>query len=265
MVYSNTPKAQSLLRPQYDALCHALKLDPSSPSALVTLKDPSQTPAERITKAIDDEVLGPYGTFRGTLDGVFLPFSDSNADVTDPMTWQRSGLLAKGLLEHGVRCVIVGDLTEEWYLYSIAHPVRQPSDIKDNLLRYYPEDIVTKMSEMYRGPKDNESEAELMKLFGEMLSEGQVHLPVRLLARDLKQAGFPVCRYEIRWTPEQVRPKGKIAVLRQSSLEVNIHALPATATYRLRDTWFRPFSVGFPSADAYHSPSRCGEGVVKCD
>lgn len=215
MLYRNTPKAQCQLRPQYDALCHALKLEPSTPSTLVTLKDPMQTPAESITKAIDDEVLGPYGTFRGTLDGVFLPFSDSNADPTDPMTWQRSGLLAKGLLEHGVRCVIVGDLTEEWYLYSIAHPIRKPSDIKDNLLRYYPEDIVTKMSKIYRTPKEDESEEELMKLFGEMLSEGQVHLPVRLLARDLKQAGFPVCRYEIRWTPEQVRPKGKVVLLRQ--------------------------------------------------
>lgn len=263
MLYSNTPKAQSQLRPQYDALCHALKLEPSSPSTLVTLKDPSQTPAESITKAIDDEVLGPYGTFRGTLDGVFLPFSDSNADPTDPMTWQRSGLLAKGLLEHGVRCVIVGDLTEEWYLYSIAHPIRKPSDIKDNLLRYYPEDIVTKMSKIYRTPKEDESEEELMKLFGEMLSEGQVHLPVRLLARDLKQAGFPVCRYEIRWTPEQVRPRGKDVLLRQPFFEVDLRTLPTA--YRLRHPWFRPFSVGFPPASAYGSSSRCGEGVVKCD
>lgn len=126
------------------------------------------------------------------------------------MTWQRSGSLARGLLVHGVRCVVVGDLIEEWYLYSIAHPIRKPSDIKANLLRYYTEDIVTKMMDMYRTPQDDETEEELMKLFGEMLSEGQVHLPVRMLARDLKSAGFPVCRYEIRWTPEQIRPKGEL-------------------------------------------------------
>ena len=32
---------------------------------------------------------------------------------------------------------------------------------------------------------------------------------MRLLARDLLKAGFPVLRYEIRWTPEQVRPFGE--------------------------------------------------------
>ena len=49
---------------------------------------------------------------------------------------------------------------------------------------------------------------ELERLYGRVLSEGQVHLPVRLFARDMVNAGFPVVRYEIRWTPEQVRPFG---------------------------------------------------------
>ena len=49
---------------------------------------------------------------------------------------------------------------------------------------------------------------ELERLYGRILSEGQVHLPVRLFARDMVNAGFPVVRYEIRWTPEQVRPLG---------------------------------------------------------
>ena len=41
------------------------------------------------------------------------------------------------------------------------------------------------------------------------ISDGQVRLPIRLLARDLHASEFPVLRYEIRWTPEQGRPKGK--------------------------------------------------------
>jgi hypothetical protein len=38
---------------------------------------------------------------------------------------------------------------------------------------------------------------EAQRLYGEILSCGQVHLPVRLLARDLQATGFPVLRYEI--------------------------------------------------------------------
>lgn len=34
----------------------------------------------------------------------------------------------------------------------------------------------------------------------------KVHLPVRLLHRDLKKHGFPVLRYQIQWTPPQTRP-----------------------------------------------------------
>jgi hypothetical protein len=125
------------------------------------------------------------------------------------MTWQRSGGFAKGLWDKGVRSIIVGDLTEEWYLYSIAHSLGSPRDIAANLSRYYPGDMVQRMVSMYKTLPDDAGTPEVERLFGEILSDGQVHLPVRLLARDLHKAGFPVLRYEIRWTPEQTRSKGK--------------------------------------------------------
>ena len=70
-----------------------------------------------------------------------------------------------------------------------------------------------KMLHVYVGdgkgvPLGERTPEELQKLLEELLSEGQVHLPVRLFARDMANAGFPVLRYEIRWTPEQVRPYG---------------------------------------------------------
>lgn len=132
------------------------------------------------------------------------------------MDWQRTGGLARGLAAHGVRSVVVGDLTEEWYLYSIAHPVASMSDVVLNLERYYRADVVRKMLDVYLagegggdGGKER-TEEEYQKIFGMVLSEGQVHLPVRLFARDMAEAGFPVVRYEIRWTPEQVRPLGEL-------------------------------------------------------
>ena len=133
------------------------------------------------------------------------------------MAWQRSGELARGLRAHGVRSVVVGEVTEEWYLYSIAHPVTSEDELRRNLERYYRKDVVEKMLEVHLGqegegesgkPLGERTPEELERLLGEVVSEGQVYLPVRLFARDMLAAGYPLVRYEIRWTPEQLRKLG---------------------------------------------------------
>lgn len=196
------PKTPDELRHQFEALSRALGLDPDAAGALSVLRNPEKTSWRSIVESIDNEKLGPYGTFRGCLDGTWL------SNMPDPMTWQRTGGLARGLLEHGVRNVIVGDLSEEWYLYSIAHPIKHKRDIQENLERYYPSAVVQGMIELYQSPPDDATIEELEKLFGVILSTAQVHLPVRLFHRDLLQAGYPTFRYTIQWTPKQARPNG---------------------------------------------------------
>ncbi|TFK50958.1 carboxylesterase [Heliocybe sulcata] len=197
------PKTPRELRAQYTSVCTALSLDPSSPSSLSTLRDPSKIPASRLTEVIEAEQLGIYGTFRGALEPGWFGYSLGDTDKVDIMEWQRSGGFAKGLLEHGVKSVVVGELAEEWYLYSIAHPVQKPGDIEFNLDRYYEKGDVKKMLACY-------NQEDIQKLFGEILSDGQVYIPVRLLARDLLSHGYPALRYIIRWTPEQGRPFGYV-------------------------------------------------------
>lgn len=197
------PKTPTELRPQYAALSRALGLDPDDADTLSILRDPERTSWRSIIELIDDEKLGPNGTFRGCLDGTWI------SNVPGPMTWQRTGGLARGLLEHGVRNVIIGDLSEEWYLYSIAHPIKSKADIQRNLERYYPADIVQSMIDLYGIPPDDAKIEELQELFGVIASAAQVYLPSRLLHRDLLHAGYPTFRYTIKWTPEQLRPNGK--------------------------------------------------------
>lgn len=174
------------------------------------LRDPARVKWEDIVAAIEEEKLGPHGTFRGCLDGGWL------ATAPEPMAWQRqrAGGLADGLRTAGVRSVVVGDLRDEWYLYAIAHPIATAADIRPNLLRYYAAPLVDAFLACYP-PLDGATAGpeECARRFGEILSDGQVHLPVRVLARDLGEAGFPVLRYEIRWTPEQVREGTKGALL----------------------------------------------------
>lgn len=135
------------------------------------------------------------------------------------MARQRSGAFSSSLKEHGVKGVVIGELTEEWYLYSIAHPISSPRDILPNLGRYFPDDTSKNLLAKFRELGEGASEAEVIKLFGEVLSAGQVYLPVRLFVRDLVDNGFPVVRYQIRWTPEEVRPLGVylISQLRQTT------------------------------------------------
>ncbi|EGN97031.1 hypothetical protein SERLA73DRAFT_93724 [Serpula lacrymans var. lacrymans S7.3] len=199
------PKALTELRPQFYALCRALDLDPTSPDILTTLRDPSKVPASALVHVIETDAVGvENGTFRGCLDGEWL------ATTPDPMTWQRTGELALRLREKGVKSIAIGDLTEEWYLYAIAHPIHGPQDIFPNVLRYYPTPIVEKLVKKYRTLPASASADESERLIGEMLSDGQVHLPVRMFVRDFQKVGFPVFRYEIQWTPEQIRPKGYV-------------------------------------------------------
>ncbi|KAI0628606.1 carboxylesterase [Trametes polyzona] len=199
-----TPKTPAELRPQFEALCRALFLDPKAPDVLETLRDTHRVPWSAITYAIEIDALGTvHGTFRGAWEPSWL-------GDTDTMAWQRTGGLARGLRAHGVRAVVVGDLTEEWYIYSLSHPVRDMRDVEMNLERYYRGEVVRRMLEVTGPGRDPAEPEEVKRLFGRLLAEGQVHLPVRLLARDLVNAGFPVVRYEIAWTPEQVRPFGYV-------------------------------------------------------
>lgn len=201
------------LRPQFEALCKAINLDPASPDILSTLREPTKVSWKSLTKVIENDLV-VYGTFRGSLDGSWL------ATEPDPMTWQRSGGFADGLRRAGVKSIVVGDLIDEWYLYSIAHPIKSPKDITPNLQRYYPDHLVDLIQSCYRKLGDDASEEESARLFGDILSDGQVHLPVRLLARDLFRSGFPVLRYEVRWTPEQVRERTK-------GKQISHHGIPA--------------------------------------
>jgi hypothetical protein len=135
----------------------------------------------------------PDGTFRAC----------SQAPHHDLMALQRNGIFEKRLREKGVRKIVVGEVLEEWYFYSLAHPINVPADVKTNLERYLPTDIVGKIldGEKLKGL----GKEELVKRFGEILSDWQIYLPVRLMKRDMPSL---VARYEIRWVPERLRKEG---------------------------------------------------------
>jgi hypothetical protein len=102
---------------------------PRAADVLGTLRDPTKVPWFDITNAI--EHLESYGTFRGCLSDDWIITSPG------PMERQRNGTSSRALQARGVRFVVAGDLTEEWYIYSIAHPIDGAEDIVTNLERYF--------------------------------------------------------------------------------------------------------------------------------
>ncbi|KAK0241150.1 carboxylesterase [Armillaria nabsnona] len=197
-----TPKTPAQLRPQFDALCRALGLDPTDPNILRTLRDPSKVSTEQICHVIETDAVGPeFGTFRGCVD------NDWMLSTPDMMEWQRSGAFATALKEKGVRCIVIGETREEWYLYSIAHPVGTLDDVQKNLERYYDTTMVEDILHMYPPPQKEE---DVQRFYGDVFSDWQVYLPVRILARDLLNSGYPVLRYQILWVPEQCKTDGYI-------------------------------------------------------
>lgn len=135
------------------------------------------------------------------------------------MERQRNGDFARALRGRGVQSIVVGEVVDEWYIYSLSHPISSPLDIVPNLKRYFPDAIVEKLMLCFEKLPENSSQKEAKELFGRMLSSVQVHIPVRLLHRDLLAAGFPVVRYLLEWTPEQLRHDGMLNNIFHAKLE----------------------------------------------
>ncbi len=202
-VIRSDPRTPEELQPQFDAFCKALELDPNSPDILDTLRDPLKVPWTEITKVIETKVLGvEYGIFRACLSGDWIHTEPG------PMERQRSGAFARGLWKRGVQSIVVGEVKAEGHEYSLSHPLSSPSEVEPTLRRYFPDRIANKLIKCFKHSK-NGAEARVL-LAGSLLLAGLVHIPIRLLHKDLFAAGFPVIRYRIEWVPEQVRPVGMI-------------------------------------------------------
>jgi hypothetical protein len=157
------PKTPAELQPQFDAFVTALGLVPSSPTLLQDIRDPEKVPWSQIVKVIGEDRGGAkFGSFRGCTDGHWLH--------ENPMQWQASGGLSHALKERGVRYIVVGDLPDEWFLYSIAHPISSPEDVLSNLERYFPGEFVGRLDKLY---PEAENQQDLEKRFGQILSDGQ--------------------------------------------------------------------------------------------
>lgn len=187
-------------RGQFAELCCALDLNPESPGVIETLRNREQIPTAKLIAAV--EGLGTESTFRGVVG------HDGWVEA-DQMAYQASGALARGLASAGVRAVIVGDVRDEAHFYAGCHSCPTPDDLLPNVARYYPLEIAEALLASYP-PLTDTSVSGCQERLGRVLADGQVYLPVRLLARDLSAAGLPVVRYAIETVVRGLGTNGSV-------------------------------------------------------
>ena len=185
---------------QFALLAEKLDLDPSKPGTLETIRDPVKVPSDRLVKAVFD--MGTQSTFRAVVgsDGWCRP---------DQMAYQHSGQFARDLKAAGVKCIIMGDVLEEWGWYSGQHVCREPKDILPNAARWYPIDVAQAIVDSFQPLSSDPTPEECDKRLADVLAAGQVHLPIRILARDLINASFPVVRYTFEKAPVALNLPGR--------------------------------------------------------
>lgn len=161
---------------QFSAFCEALGAEED----LEALRNEERYPTAAIIDAV--QRMGVQGTFRGVVEDGWIE--------ADQMEYQASGQLGRDLVAAGVKVVIMGDVRDEDSFYSIVHDCT-PDNLMFNVARYYPLPLAKALLSAY------DQDQEPQPLLGRVLADGQVHLPVRMLARDLAKGGLPTVRYTI--------------------------------------------------------------------
>ncbi|KIK67033.1 hypothetical protein GYMLUDRAFT_847266 [Collybiopsis luxurians FD-317 M1] len=210
IMYSNAipanPKTVDEVQPQFNELLEAFKIP-------LCLSGPEKLEALRSKSALEivDRIMNfENHTFRPIRDGHFFPM--------DLFSRYLKGDFAREFKRRGMS-LLIGEVRDEETLYRQTNPPSDLLSLYKQVGNYYSPAVTEMMVDAYVNRKINASGAHpdpdpnidyWKKVYGDIVSDGQVRAPSRLLVRQLRDAGVPlfsVNRYMINWRPSFVEDK----------------------------------------------------------
>ncbi|KAF4619032.1 hypothetical protein G7Y89_g14815 [Cudoniella acicularis] len=105
--------------------------------------------------------------------------------------------------------IMIGDLTQEHYIYAKFYPPKSYEELVDRLAWDYPRYIATAISQPYRNSQKLSSDSDWAQLFGKVYADMQIHSTMRGFIQSISK-GLPLShihRYKIDWRTESVDQK----------------------------------------------------------
>lgn len=197
------PKTIQETESQFDEVCTYFKIPPTvSPKDKVSHL--RQIPAQDLVDALEN--LSNH-TFRPVTDDLFI-----HSGMVGFLT---SGAFAKIFKERDMN-LLIGEVLNEETLYAEYNSPSEPSisSLKHQLENYYAPATVERILPSYTLPSKNDDLQAWKRLYGSIVSDGQVRAPSRFLIKNLVDFGVDVgcvwrylIAYRLGFIDEKVAPR----------------------------------------------------------
>lgn len=196
------PKSLEDVDGQFDELCQYFNID-TTLSGQVKLKKLREVPTDDLVASLDH--LKNH-TFRPVTDNIFFH--------SGMFEYIKSKTYADEFMRRNYR-LLIGEVRNEETLYSTYNSPDEPTleALRLQISNYYSPELTDRILEHYKLP-DTDDLLEWKRCFGNIISDGQVRAPGRVLVRTLAENGVPLERiwryhiaYRMSFITEKVAPK----------------------------------------------------------
>lgn len=196
------PKSVAETQEQFDELCHKLDIDLNlgGVEKLSRLRD---VPAASLVETIGSM---EHHTFRPVTDNVFI--HDNLID------YHTSGQFAAKFRERNYR-LLIGEVLNEETLYATYNAPKEPTidALKIQIQNYYAKPTTDRVMSHYSLPQSQDLKS-WCSLFGDIVADGQVRAPTRLVVDSLLSNGVDIkdvwryqVAYRLSFINEKIAPK----------------------------------------------------------
>ncbi|KAJ4051220.1 hypothetical protein NW756_003631 [Fusarium oxysporum] len=242
------PKSLQETKSQFEEVCRLFNIDDED-SAKEKLARLRQVTTQDLVEAIPKL---EHHTFRPVTDHLFI---HSNV-----MEYLRSQDFAHEFKSRGYK-ILIGEVANEETLYSVYNSPTEPSldALKMQVMNYYSPQVSERVIKRYGAPASEDLE-DWKRLFGNIISDGQVRAPSRSLVQSLSANGVDIhdiwryqIAYRLSFIDEKVAPKsfGVAHAMDKPFWNFTITHGPAEVERKLMEDWIQVLCAFVKGDNAY--------------